>query len=107
MTVGIAFRSDVLPGRLSVRFPLDIEFAGIFDRDRDTHVLFRVGAEVVLKELLILRGGYGRQPEFVEDGRNPENVNVYGGGLAFRWRGLEVGGFLNNQEWGAGASFDY
>ncbi len=107
MTVGLAFHSNVLPGRLAVRVPLDVEFVGLFERERETHVMFRCGAEVELKEILILRGGYGREPDLVEYGRNPKNEHVYGGGLGVRWRGLHVDAFLTNREWGFGASFDY
>jgi hypothetical protein len=107
LTVGIVLRSIVVPGKLTIRIPMDLEFAGLFDRDRPTHVMFRCGMEAELFKYVVLRGGYGRQPWYVQMGKGPENENVYGGGLGFHFRGLSIDGFLTNQEWGAGLSFNY
>jgi hypothetical protein len=107
MTLGVLFYSDIVKNRFMVRVPLELEFIGLFQRGHVTHTMFRCGVEIEFRSMVLLRVGYGREPELLEKGADPENRNVFTGGVGFHYRGLAVESCFGTDLWGLGVSFCY
>jgi hypothetical protein len=108
LSVGAVFHTRVWKDKLLLQIPLDLEFVGIFERGKHTHTLFRCGIEAVLSQRFAFRFGYGRQPDVVRIGEDPENINVFTGGLGVSIvKGLTIDGFIGLDQWGVGVSYTY
>jgi hypothetical protein len=109
LTIGGAFHSSIIKGKVALVVPADLEFIGIFDHSdhRSTGVMFRCGIEATIAERVALRFGYGREPERVERGATPENRNVFTGGAGFHYNGIGADVYLGTGGWGVGASVNF
>lgn len=107
LTVGVAFSSFVFENRIELRVPADLELIGLFEGDRDTHLMFRCGIEADILTKVQLRFGYARQPRRVERGVDPVNQHYFSGGLGVSVKWLNADLFIGKNEWGLGATVAY
>jgi hypothetical protein len=109
LTIGGAFHSNIVKGKVDLVIPADLEFLGLFDQSdpRNTAVMFRCGIEANIVDRVALRFGYGREPYRVERGTTPTNRNVFTGGAGFHYKGIGADAYIATSGWGAGASLNF
>ncbi|MBD3390637.1 MAG: hypothetical protein GF410_01340 [Chitinivibrionales bacterium] len=103
--VGLAFHKEVLEDRALMYLPFHFEIFNLFDLDTQTHLAFRTGLEVWIKDRYCLRFGYGRAPEsYPADPGALENANIFSGGAGARISSFGVDLYIRRNAWGLGGS---
>jgi hypothetical protein len=101
ITAGFAFHKELLQDKAFVYLPVDFEIFNLFDRSVNTHVAFRTGLEVWMKERYCLRFGYARAPEeFPEKPGDLSNENIFSGGAGVRASAFGADLYIRRSAWG-------
>lgn len=107
MTVGLAYRADIIQNKAMILIPFDLEFVGLFDRKQDMKLGLHTGIEVWLGDQIGLRFGYALSPHYIkgEPGDiNLTNDNIFSGGASARFERVSFYLYIQMQNWGIGST---
>lgn len=107
MTVGVTYHLKAIQNKIELITPFDLEFIGLFDKDKDIKVAIHTGIEGWLNEKICLRFGYARTPTYIY-GRT-ENLsitynNLISGGAGVRFKRILFDVYMRKENWGIGTS---
>jgi hypothetical protein len=100
---GICFHNTI-SDMVSIAIPADLEFTSLFDSRQKKGVIFRVGLEAVVNQVIYLRGGYARAPLTFYDGEEIKAISRFSGGAGFHTEFFNVDLYLTVGQWGLAAS---
>ncbi len=105
MTVGVAFRTTIVGGKVGLIIPADLGLFGLFDQDIPAKFHIRTGAEASIGEALRLRFGYAYAPSTLSlselaDQDASINKHVITGGAGLRVDPLSVDLYVGSTTFG-------
>lgn len=107
LSIGMLYHTYVVDGKALVQIPLQLELIGFMDRGADTHLTFRTGLEVWLRDSYCLRFGYARAPRTFPANASTteyENDNIFGGGGGILLDRFGINLYVYGEEWGLGGT---
>lgn len=105
LTVGIAFRTDIVQQKINLVIPADLSFFGLFDSDIPSRVGIRTGAELGFSEAFQARFGYAFAPQKITysqitDKDSTINEHILTGGASVHFYPLSIEAYVGKQVFG-------
>ncbi len=107
LSMGVLYHAAIGEA-ITLEFPVDLELLGLFDRKMKNRSVFRGGMAAIIRDRVILRLGYARQPKTVAEGINVlKNANYFTGGGGIVISPFSFDAYLSDGEFGMTAGYRY